>query len=351
MPNRLTVLAAALLWGLWVPGASAVQVSGLYQTEVSVAGQDLEEQRRALRSALTQVLIKVSGQRGVTGNEGIGAALKDPARYVQQYRYRVVRDDTAPSAEPGQVLWAKFDRDAVNRLLRESGLSVWGRERPAVLIWLAVEEGSRRRLLGGDDGGQLVSALQSRAAERGLPLVLPLLDLEDQSRLRVTDVWGNFQDTVLAASGRYASDAVLVARAYRVLPGLWEAHWTLLEGDGAVAWTTQADVPGGLLEEGIDRAADTLAAHFARPLEADVPGRLQLMVTDVNTLQDYARASRYLASLDAVERVHTTRVAPGRVWFRLEAAAGREAVARAITLGRTLRAVDTTENWQYRLLP
>jgi hypothetical protein len=75
------------------------------------------------------------------------------------------------------------------------------------------------------------------------------------------------------------------------------------------------------------------------------------MVTEVNTLQDYARASRYLASLDAVERVHTTRVAPGTVWFRLEAAAGREAVARAIALGRTLRPVDTTENWQYRLLP
>jgi hypothetical protein len=351
MPNRLTVLAAVLLWGLWVPGAFAVQVSGLYQTEVSVAGQGPEERRRALRSALTQVLIKVSGQRGVTGNAGIEAALKDPARYVQQYRYRVVGDDTAPAAAHAQVLWAQFDRDAVNRLLRDSGLSVWGRERPAVLVWLAVEEGGRRRLLGSDEGGERVAALQGRAAARGLPLVLPLLDLEDQSRLRVTDVWGDFQDTILAASGRYASDAVLVARAYRVLPGLWEAHWTLLQGESAVAWTTQADVPGALLEEGVDHAADTLAAQFARPLEADVPGRLQLLVTDVNTLQDYARVFRYLASLDAVERVHTTRVGRGRVWFRLDASAGGDALARAIALGRTLRPVDTKEHWQYRLLP
>ena len=345
-------LLFAVLLVLWTGLAMAAQVSGLYQTEVPVTGQESGERSRALRTALARVVIKVSGQRSAPQNPQVAEALKKPSRYVQQYRYRLATNDTGQVAPaPQQVLWAQFDGKAVNRLLAEAGLNVWGRERPAALIWLAVEDRGRRRLLGSDDGGVLLDALQARAAERGLPLILPLLDLEDQSRLRVTDVWGDFQDTVLAASGRYGSDAVLVGKAYKVLPGLWEAHWTLLEAGNVQRWVTQSDTAGSVLEEGVDQAADMLAARFARSQTDQAPGSLELLVNDVNTLADYAKAVRYLGSLDAVRGVHVVRVTDGRVWFRLEATGGDEAVGRAIALGRTLEAVDETDSWQFRLLP
>ncbi len=278
----IVALFAAVLF-LGAGHAMAVQVTGLYQTEVPVAGQEPAEQRRALRVALSRILIKVSGQRSAPQNPSLAEALEKPAQYVQQYRYRMANAEAGWTG-PRQVLWAEFDREAVNRLLADSGLKVWGRERPATLVWLAVEERGRRRLLGSDDTGALFAALQVRAAERGLPLVLPLLDLEDQSRLRVTDVWGDFQDTVLAASGRYGSDVIVMARVYEVLPGVWEAHWNLLDAGDVQRWMTQSDIAGGVLEEGIDRLADMLAARFAGSLAEDAAGWVELLVNDVNSL-------------------------------------------------------------------
>ena len=341
----LLVLAAGL--------ASAAEVAGLYEAEVPVSGQQRTERERALRTALLQVLVKVSGGRAVTQDPGVAKALQSPSQYVQQYRYRTVYGASRASREvrPGRVLWAQFDRDAVNRLLRERELPIWGKARPAILVWLAVERDGRRVLVGSDDASTIPSALESRAVARGLPLLIPLLDLEDQSRLRVTDVWGEFTDSIVASSQRYQSDVILVARAYQLLPGLWEARWRLLMGHRTVTWSTQSDVLDIVLDEGIDRAADVLAEEFARIREGGGSGSMELVVTDINTLGDYARALHYLRALDMVESVRTTRMQPGEARFSLKSSAGKEAVGEAISLGRTLSPMDSLPHWQFRLMP
>lgn len=334
--------------------ASAAEVQDLYEAEVPVSGQQLKERERALRTALLQVLVKVSGGRAVTQDPGVKKALRTPSQYVQQYRYRSVyadRGTAGAAARPTRLLWAQFDRQAVNRLLREQNLPIWGKARPAVLVWLAVERGGRRLLVGSDDPSTIPSVLERRALARGLPLVIPLLDLEDQSRLRVSDVWGEFTDSIVSSSQRYQSDVVLVARAYELLPGLWEARWRLLMGNRALRWSTQSDVLDIALDEGIDRTADVLAQEFARIAEGDGSGVMDLMITDINNLQDYARALRYLGALDMVEAVQTLRVQPGAAWFRLNSSAGKQAVGEAISLGRTLSLVDTLPQWRFQLVP
>ncbi len=343
------LLALALLLSAGL--ARAAEVQGLYQAEVPVSGQQPAERKRALRTALSQVLVKVSGGRAVTQDPGIARALQTPSQYVQQYRYRTVYPDSGDGARPTKLLWAQFDRDAVNRLLREQNRPIWGKARPAMLVWLAVERDGRRVLVGSDDPSSVPTVLESRAAARGLPLVIPLLDLEDQSRLRVSDVWGEFTDSIVSTSKRYQSDVILIARAYELLPGLWEARWRLQMGQRALRWSTQSDVLDIALDEGIDRAADVLAEEFARIAEGGDSGALDILVTEINSLGDYARALRYLGALDMVEAVQTIRVQPGEAWFRLTSAAGKEAVGEAISLGRTLSPVDTLPHWQFRLVP
>ncbi len=343
----------ALLLALAAGLATAAEVVGLYEAEVPVSGQQRAERERALRTALLQVLVKVSGGRAVTQDPGVAKALQSPSQYVQQYRYRRVYGESgAPrEARPTRVLWAQFDRGAVNRLLRERDLPIWGKARPAILVWLAVEKDGRRVLVGSEDATTIPTALESRAVARGLPLLIPLLDLEDQSRLRVTDVWGEFTDRIIASSERYQSDVILVARAYELLPGLWEARWRLLMAHRSLRWSTQSDVLDIALDEGIDRAADVLAEEFARIREGGGSGSMELVVTDINSLRDYARALHYLRALDMVETVRTTRVQPGEAWFRLKSSAGKEAVGEAISLGRTLSPMDSLPRWQFRLIP
>jgi len=346
---RRFILPTVLLLVTWSSTVPAAEVAGLYQAEVTVSGQQREERRVALRVALEQVLVKVTGRRDVMVDAALTEAAKNPARYIQQYRYRTARDGVPHGRS--EMLWVQFDRGAINRLLREAELPIWGRARPSVVVWLAVERRGRRSLVGSDDAGVLRSTVEARAADRGLPLIVPLLDLEDQSRLRVSDVWGGFDDPVLAASRRYHGDAVLVARAFQVLRGLWEVRWSLLGEGLAERWSTQADVLGIALDEGIDKAADMLAARFASLQGEVAEGAVELLITEVNSLGDYARAVAYLKSLDLVTGVRATRLARGQAWFRLDTAVGRNAVARAIGLGRTLEPLETAEPWEFRLVP
>ena len=99
--------------------------------------------------------------------------LVNPGAYVQQTGY----------TEQGLLL-VGFDTNALRTWLLARGLSVWGDDRPAVMLWLAVDlEGGNRSIVGADDESGVQSALVSVAAERGLPLQLPLLDAQDLARV------------------------------------------------------------------------------------------------------------------------------------------------------------------------
>jgi len=107
------------------------------------------------------------------GNPIVAAAVSDPARYVQEFQYR-----TAAAAEGGAGggqelrLWTRFDSRAVDGLLREAALPTWGRVRPSLLVWLAVEDAAGRTLVGADDDRELVASLGRGAGQRGVPLVI-----------------------------------------------------------------------------------------------------------------------------------------------------------------------------------
>ena len=276
--------------------------------------------------------------------------------HVQQFRYRTLTPAPGTAAEEdsgaaGLMLTANFDPGAVDALLRDAGLSVWSRTRPSTLVWLAVEGQSGRYLVGADDPAGLSAALLAGAAQRGVPLVLPLLDLEDRSSLGVTDVFGGFKDTVLAASHRYASDAVLVGRVHRVLSDLWEARWSLYLDGTAHDWQTRGNLPELATEAAVHELADRLALRFTRPAVDAAPARIELMVIGVESLEDYARALGYLRSLDVVSKVYVNGVDRDQVVFQLAAPGGRETVEQVISLGRIFTPTASIDRLTYRLLP
>lgn len=357
VPSRwlpLCALFAALLTGLPL---RAVEVYGLYEAEVAVADKSAAARNEALGRLLMTVATKVSGQRDLGGNAVLREAAGQPAAYVQQFRYRSVeatQEGEGSEAGSGLALWARFDVRAVEELLTRAGLSVWGRMRPSVLVWLAAERGDERELVGADDAGRLVSVLERTSAQRGVPLVLPLLDLEDRTRLGVSDVWAGFDETVLKASQRYQSKTVLIGRVYKVLPTLWEARWGL-HLDGTVQeWSTQGGALELALEEGVHEAADVLAARFATRRTDSGLADVALAVSGIRTLEDYARTLRYLRSLDAVDAVRVTHVQADKVSFRLLARGGESALEQVVSFSRTLEPAPVAREapgLAFRLLP
>lgn len=323
-------------------GAQAARVPDLYSAEVSVERTGSGGLTGAFNQALREVLIKVTGRRDVIDDPVITGRFSPADTYVQQYR-----------TDADGTTWVQFDRVALRRVLDEIGQPVWGDERPVTLVWLIMDygTGSRDILAAASDIGvapdrfeapaaagitdRLAAArdrLRQTAAERGLPLVLPLVDSQELDIVSISDVWGGFTESVVLASQRYGADAILVGRARARVPGSVTVRWTLLLDDERFDW--DGDIAGGP-----DRLADFLAGRLATSSRS--AGQLRLRVDGVDSLDAYGRLSKYLATLDVVQDFSVDRVADRSVFLSLLVRGDADRLMRSIALRRVLRPIDS----------
>ncbi len=324
----------------WPPLLSAMSVSGLYEAVVPVANQSDGERRQALHKAMWQVLVKLTGDTGIV-NDGRAKPLINQAQdYIQQYRYM------DPKTENGSPrLWVSFDTAAVSEALRQHGIATWGKERPATLVWLSVRDAGGEQLIGmeqpaADDKNYLQPVIQ-QAHARGIPLLLPLMDLEDTSKLQPADIRTGSINAIRTASARYPAEMVLAVSVGGAGGDNIRARWILLTGDDerGDSWSNEGESIEEVLNAGINRLADNLARRYApRTFAGGDSTRLPLTVSAVNSLDDYARVQNYLAGLSGVSRVDVKEVRGDSVVFEVETLAGTAALEQAISIGRTLQA-------------
>ena len=311
------VLAAGLALCFAGGPAGAARVQGLYQAEASFDG----DRDAAFREALGVVLVRITGRRDVTDRPEVAPLLANAAAYAQQF------SQPAPDR-----FWAAFDGAALERELGQLGQPIWGTERPSTLLWIAVDAGGGKRFVvaSGDELAEeaaLREELLAAARSRGLPMVFPLMDADDRAHASFAEVWGGFEDSILAASARYGADAVLVGRL--ATDDLGRGRWTLHAADGVERWS-------GAIPESIDRLADLFAARFA-VVPSGESRVVRLEVTGVDSIADYGRISRFLGSLTAVESLGVETVEGDTIAFRVSLRGGAETLDEAIRLGGLLR--------------
>ena len=317
-----TIIAAACLM-LANQTATASVFGDLYQVRTEVSARDASTLEQAFEDAMAVVLTRVTGTRQDDQTEEIEAILARARDYIQQFGYIDSR-----------TLLISFDGQAINRRLGELGLPVWGQERPATLIWLVLtDERGRREILAAEDLGPVAENLKETASQRGVPIIIPLMDAEDQRAIDVSDLRGVFADSILSASERYDADAVLVgtARANRRTEAdkpVYRVSWTLFFAGEEQSW--RGDLAGG-----IDHAADEFATVLAA-IDSQNSGRQLVLVRGIGDLEAYGRVSLYLESLSLVNSVAVDRVHGDDVLFSLELRSGPDRLASAINLGKVL---------------
>ena len=343
------VWAIQALW--FVPVAQASEVEGLYQAKVPVISQTRDERLDIYPAALAQVVIKLSGDRNVPALPELSAFMKRANTLVQQFHYQELPPGNEALIEEGykRLLVVSFDGKAVSQALIESNVPLWGRTRPEVLLWLAIEDREARYLLASNASMELESHLNDLAYQRGLTLILPLVDLEDQMQLEFADVWGDFRQTILQASQRYGVDAVLVGRLSRNKRGEWRNRWSLhYSADISTPsefWQGEANTQAEALAVGVNGATDLIAQRYAQIFTAGAADAVVLKVKAVNDLAGYARAMEYLESLDIVTDVEVVKVMADEVLFKLAIRGDSYGLENAIMLGNTL--MKSSESTSY----
>lgn len=317
-----SVLAIVLFAFAALP-AAAVEVTTLYTAQVTLDEEQDDPRAAAYRDALVTVLLRVSGSELAGDQELIDLLFPDPASYIVQFR---------PGSE--ETLWVSFDGEAIERGLRAAGQTVWDSDRPLTLIWLAVDWGQgEREIIGADDPERAPDAARSidrnrllrervldTAERRGLPVMFPLLDTEDLQAVSFSDIWGGFDEPLLAASERYEVNSILVGR-FR--PGSSQRNqWHYYFGGEERNWFGEPELALNLV-------ADELAAEFAvsgsAPLES-----VDLAVAGVDSIEAYGSVQSLLAELTIVEAFAIIEVAGDQIVYRVDVRGGAERLGRAL---------------------
>ena len=318
------MLSAALSTG--IPAASAAEVAALFTAQVALDQEEDNPRQVAYKDALNEVLLRVSGADLVSDPEMVNLLFPDPAAYVIQFR---------PGDE--DTLWVSFDGDAIEKVLKDSGQTVWGSDRPVTLVWLAVDWGQGdREIVAADDPDKNRAAGRSidrdrllrervlaMAEQRGLPVIFPLMDLMDQRNVSFSDIWGGFNEQLLAASARYEADSILVGRIKA--SSSQRNRWSYFFAGEERVWNGEPELVIGLVA---DQLADEFAIRGDAPLES-----VELLVAGIDSVEAYGEMQNLLASTSVIENFAIGEVSGDVIRYRVEALGGIERLRRALQFG------------------
>ena len=324
----------------------AAKVANLYKQEIPINSQGEQERQDAMGQALTNVLIKVTGQRDALNLPAVQAAMRNPAPYVQSYSYH--RDEQ--DKQRRQFLQVNLDRTAVNRLLRESDVAIWGTNRPTTLMWLAVEDKGERQIL--SSSSELPKVMEGHFETRGIPVIPPLLDFEDSLNVSAVDVWGLFTDRLESASRRYGAEAILAGRLLKN-GERYTGRLTLLFRGERYQANVNDMVAAGVAGMASDLVAKNLARHYA-VTAGEISDKPMLVIENVNTVEDYAALTDYLDKLTAVRKVSVHKISGSVIELELSIDGSVAQLSDALALGRALKTmpipIDTAEPERQRRL-
>ncbi|MFC6672593.1 DUF2066 domain-containing protein [Marinobacterium aestuariivivens] len=275
---------------------------------------------------------------------GYASVIEQAPMLLSQYRYRPLAD--------GATLELHYDQMLLDGLLEEAGIRGPGAQRPALLLWLVVVEDGVSEYVA--PGHPALNALETQARRRGLPLQLPLLDLEDQQQLPPERLWALPEEAVRRTSGRYRPDAILVGRLESA-GGAWRSEFRLFDKAGERAVTPEGELAPQMVTV-VDRAADRLFGGAERQAFSYRPRGLVLKVEGVENQEAYLQLVGLLRQTQGVSAVFPERFAHGGLQLRLQLDTSVQRLQQSLDLESRLEAVpligygqmDETGVLQYR---
>ena len=291
----------------------AAPVPDLYQVVVPVESQSAAALKAASAEGLATLFVRVTGDRATLQHPDIQSVLPQANNYLQQFRYQ----SAIRNGKEQLTLVLDFAPALVEQRLRFAGQPVWSASRPKVLVWLAVDQGDGRRLLSADQAPALVAAVLAAAKQRGLPVQLPLMDLEDNIALSAEAVWQLDAARAQQAALRYKADGILLGHATRLSNGAWLGSWLLVGQGQPLRFAGEAATLEAFATDAIDRVTTQLASIYAIAPVSIASDGLLLRLQGIAGFTDYARALRYLERLAAVRQVNVLSIEGDQLLLQL----------------------------------
>jgi len=311
----------------------------IFEADAPILSMDARDHDQAVRNAFRRVLVKASGDPSIAALPEVDAMLGGiDTMVIGEESRQVVVTDAVGQPEVRQMLRVRFDADAIRRSLTSLGRPIWPEQRPSMMVWLVVDDGTRKQIASSTQI-QALGALTQRAEDRGLIVQLPTMDGVDQGRVDAVTLWDAPLKVVVGASGRYGTSTSLLIRLRRS-GSEWSARYALIQGSQYEEWNAVDTTSAPLLSLGVDGAADRLARRHAFDSSEPSIGAMSLWITGIHTGTDYARALAYLRRLDVIRQVDVVGADGDKAWVTMDVAAGPKRFRQLLKYDQRMNLVD-----------
>ncbi len=327
--------------GLWQPPAWAVNVEDLFTVDLPVADQTTSLRLESFSEAFRQVVVKVSGSDDALHSPAFKRPIERSARYVKQFRYVTRGQPGDEEFDAGRLyLRIDFDQQLIEGLLREHNFPVWGRERPSSLLVISYDVNENIKLVSDDSTPDLIEALDQAANKHAVPVLFPLMDLQDIALVRIGDIVSRQYENIDTMATRYTPDALLVGQIVGRSGKGWQGDWEVRFADQIFKWNFQAPSKNAVINQVIKHLARILALEYALEDHRRVEQSLLLGVSALDGIDKLIAVQKYLESLNVVESVRVAMINRDVVTYRLKLRNNPEDLQRLIEFGEVLEQED-----------
>ncbi|MGR9044133.1 MAG: DUF2066 domain-containing protein [Gammaproteobacteria bacterium] len=325
----------------------------LYQTEVMAKSQTSADRNAAIKKALIIVLERVLAGDKVLEDPTVQAVLAQAPYYVKQYQYALIESGYDPEGS-ARLMRVQFDEAALLDRFRTGKLGIWSEVRPETLVWLVVDDQGGRRFFTPETMPELDFAINKAAKHQGLPLIFPLLDLDERELISVNDVLSAYPQQLLDVSARYDVVSILAGRLVN-RQGCWQAEWALYFDQRVEQWMSPCATLQAALSGGMAGTYDELSRYYSVKPEVLDPGVVVLNISGITGMDDISRVSDYLNTLPMVGSVTWVNVKDGFNRYKINYEGNRHELEKTIGAGQVLHTLPGSgrgeDELSFRFLP
>jgi hypothetical protein len=338
--QKLLALLSVLLGAIHMP-AAAVTVEDLFTVELPVADQTTSLRLESFGEAFKQVIVKVSGSDDALRSPAFERPSKSSARYVKQFRYVNRKLPGDEEFEDGRLfLRIDFDQNLIESLLRDNKFPVWGRERPSSLLVISYDVNENIKLVSDDATPNLIEALDQAALIHAVPVLFPLMDLQDIALVKIGDIISRQYDNINTMAARYSPDALLVGQVIGRSGKGWQGDWEVRFADQIFKWQFKASSRKAVIDQVVKHLAKILALEYALEDHRRVEQSILLSVSALEGIDKLIKVQKYLKSLSVVDNVRVAMVNKDVITYRLKLRNDPEDLQRLIEFGEVLEQED-----------
>jgi hypothetical protein len=262
---RLSVALALACGG----GAMAAAPDDLYRAQAIVTGQGEANRLIGFATSLEDVLIKVSGAQKLAGSGRLAASKANAKNLVRAFDYhdqmsgKPKHDEQGTRDRPYDLI-VDFDARKINDALSALGLKPWLSHRPALAMFVEMEQGSREFVITADAEQSALQreSLEAAAVKRGMPVLLPSSAALAKAGIKGAELGTMPSSALSPLVAELGGEVALIGRLVWDDSELgWATQWRLDWHGRTHRWQVRGTTFDEALRRGVGGAAQILSGN------------------------------------------------------------------------------------------